>query len=201
VRPPLRALLVAALTALLALAGSGVALAHASLVSSAPADGETLATPPAQLVLVFDADVVDLGAEAVVTGPSGTPVAVTGVVVDGPTVTWSLDPAAAAGAHTASWRVTSADGHPVEGSFGYTVAAPSPAPEAAPEPTGDPTAAPSAEPSAAADAPAVGAGGPGAPADPQGAGSAVGWLVTALAAAGAAAAVVARRRRFPSGRS
>ena len=106
------------------------------------------------MVLTFDDEVLELGAELVVTGPGGAPVAVTGVVLDGAAVTWSLDPAVPAGAYTAAWRVTSADGHPVEGSLGWTAgAAGVPASPAAPPPA-DPSAtstAPEASPRTTAD--------------------------------------------------
>ncbi len=173
----------------------GPASAHTALVSSAPADTEVLPLPPAQLVLVLTQDVAPLGAEAVVTGGDGAPVAVTGASVDGATVTWALDAAVPAGRYTVRWRVVAADGHPVEGQLSYEATGagvPDPVTPTEPELTG----------TTERTGPAVTAGaGPDGPAGPATqvlrgwGGSAVPWVVAALAAAAAATAVLTRRRR------
>ncbi|GAA3568586.1 copper resistance protein CopC [Microlunatus spumicola] len=143
-RPP--ALLTTALAALaagLALAGGAApAYAHGDLRSSNPADGATLAQPPAQVVLTFEEAPVELGAQVVVTGPDG--VVSTGAPrVASADVVQDVQPSAPAGRYTVEWRVASDDGHPASGTLAFTAqaaaaggspsaAAPTPAATAAP---------------------------------------------------------------------
>ena len=63
----------------------------------------------------------ELGTEIAVTGPDA--------VDDGGVVTMPLPADLAAGAYTVDWRATSGDGHPISGSFAFTVES---GPEAAP---------------------------------------------------------------------
>lgn len=98
------------------------AYAHDELKSSNPADGATVATPPAQVVLTFEEPPVALGAQVVVTGPdgsvsSGTP------RLEGDDVIADVQPQAPAGRYTIEWRVTSDDGHPVSGTLAFTAQA------------------------------------------------------------------------------
>ncbi|MCK9793892.1 copper resistance protein CopC [Isoptericola sp. 4D.3] len=203
-RRALAVLLAAALAPALGLAVAQPAAAHDRLLSSDPADGATLDAPPAQLALVFSAEVLEAGAQVSVTTPDGTTPA--RVSVDGDEVVAALPADLPGGEWDVAWRVVSSDGHPIEGELGYTVAdaAPSPSPGApsagpSPSPSGTPTTAsptPSDETPAAA---GHGHGGtPGADLDADGeAGWATAWLfpVAVLAAVGVAAAVVLRLRR------
>lgn len=98
------------------------AYAHDELESSNPADGATLARPPASVVLTFAEPPVALGAQVVVTGPDG-PVTSGTPRLDGDDVVADVLPSAPAGRYTVAWRVTSDDGHPVSGSLGFTAQA------------------------------------------------------------------------------
>lgn len=109
------------LGALLAVAMVLPALAHASLVSTSPADGSTVGATPDQVVLTFNEPLIGLGTELRVTGPSGDVAQGEATVVD-KEVRQALAPGAPAGAYTVDWRVTSADGHPISGSFTFTSA-------------------------------------------------------------------------------
>ena len=128
--------------------GGGAAYAHTSLSGSSPADGETLETPPAQLHLTFSGKLE--GAEALhrveLTGPGGEPVPVEPAALDsgGKSLMTALPPLAN-GAYTVTFRVISADGHPIEGGFGFEVAAPETVPGPDPNPPVD-ESAPEAEP-------------------------------------------------------
>lgn len=122
------------------------ASAHNVLRSSTPADGAVVATPPSDVHLVFDQSVVTLGTEIAVTGPAG-PVPLEPPVVDGETVTQPLPDGLPAGAYTVDWRATSADGHPVSGSIGFTAEAAAPTPTEAPTTTASPTSEPTTSPS------------------------------------------------------
>lgn len=125
-----------ALLAVLATALLGAAMllvpapahAHDSLISSDPADGATLETSPEQITLTYSADVLEVSPVVQISeGESGEPIELT-PVIDGPTVTAEIPEPLAAGTHTVQWRVVSSDGHPIEGSFTFTV-------ENGPEPT------------------------------------------------------------------
>ena len=98
------------------------AYAHDELKSSSPADGATLAAPPAQVVLTFEEPPVELGAQVVVTGPDGS-VSSGAPRLDGDDVIQDVQPQAPAGRYTIGWRVTSDDGHPVSGTLAFTAQA------------------------------------------------------------------------------
>lgn len=184
--------------AVVTVATAGPAGAHDHLEASDPPADAELAAPPVQVVLTYSGDILPTGSQVVVTTPDG-PVEAQ-LTVDGPEVTAALPPNLPGGAYEVAWRVVSSDGHPIEGTFGFTVAAqptPSPAetddaatdePTATDEPaTDEPTA--TAEPApeatdAAADGDAVG-------------GSGMPWLfgLALLVIVAVAAAAVWRTRR------
>lgn len=115
----LRASLVACVAAVLSLAGALPASAHAALVRSSPTAGSTLTAVPPEVALTFN-EAIDSQFTAV-TVKSGSTTASTGKPsVDGATVYQSLDPTMDEGTYTVSYRVTSADGHPVSGSYTFT---------------------------------------------------------------------------------
>ncbi len=114
-----------AIIAAVVLAGADPAGAHAELSATTPADGQVLSSPPEEIELrftesvgssddavqLFDADgdlVLDAGAEH----PDGDVVvlALDGVVDD-----------LADGGYVVSWRVVSADAHPIQGAFVFHV--------------------------------------------------------------------------------
>src|SRR6516162_3641895 len=118
--------LVARLIALLiALAPASGACAHASLVKAVPADGAVMPLPPATLTLTFNEPVSPLVVRLI--GPDGAPIAPTAVTAEDTTITISAPPALRRGTHVLSWRVISADGHPVGGSLMFSIGARSPA--------------------------------------------------------------------------
>ena len=96
----------------------GSAQAHDVLEKTNPANGVTVATLPAEVVLTFSEAPLAIGAQVVVTGPTGN-------LADGPPriagtdVVQALLPAAPAGDYTVTYRVTSDDGHPVTGTFSF----------------------------------------------------------------------------------
>lgn len=99
------------------------ASAHSALVSSDPADGSTVATAPEQITLVFNEPAQTLGSEIVVTDPNGVTVSDGAVQLVDSTVTQALAGDLPAGAYSVAWRVTSADGHPIDGSLTFTAEA------------------------------------------------------------------------------
>ena len=111
--------------------------AHATLVSSDPAGGARLATAPSRVTVTFDESVgLDLGYLRVIDG-NGTDVGVGPASHpggQGQTIGIDLQPGLGDGTYIASWRVISADSHPVEGSIRFVVG--SAALSAAPESSG-----------------------------------------------------------------
>lgn len=178
-------------TAALALVTAAPASAHAALVSSTPEDGAQLDEAPSEIVLEFNEDIQDLGNEIVVVDSEGTPVADGEPVADGATVTQAVM-GGAAGAFTVTWRVVSADGHPISGELSYDVTATEPTSDAtADEPTTEDTTTEATTtettpaPSSATTAPAE---------DEGGGDSAVLWIVLAAGAATVATIVLIVRR-------
>ena len=115
------------------------ASAHNTLLSSTPADGEAVPRTPQAVVLVFDESAIALGAQVLVTGPSG-PVQTGSPTVTNNSVRQQLADNAPAGVYTVAWRVTSADGHPVTGTFHFTAQLAGegkPAPGSSPAPAAD----------------------------------------------------------------
>ncbi|MFM6850048.1 MAG: copper resistance protein CopC [Terrabacter sp.] len=94
------------------------ASAHDVLERTSPADGTTVSTMPASVVLTFSEDPLAIGAQVVVTGPSG-PVSSGAPTVSGRDVTQAVATNAPGGDYTVSYRVTSGDGHPVSGTFSF----------------------------------------------------------------------------------
>ena len=116
---------VAAVVAVLALLlGAAPASAHASLVSSDPAEGEVLPEAPEVVTFTFTEPVV-LSADSVqVFDAAGEDVESTAGTRD-EVVTADLPDDLADGTYVVAWRVVSADGHPVTGSLTFSVGAPS----------------------------------------------------------------------------
>jgi len=135
-----RGLAVAVLTGVIAatsIAGAVPAAAHDSLVGADPADGSTQATVPTTVTLRFEEPPATLGIAVAVLGPTGE-VAVGRPSLVGSSVSVALRPGSPAGGYRVSWRVTSDDGHPVQGTTRFTARAGSAAavkPTAAPTPS------------------------------------------------------------------
>lgn len=109
----------AALVALVA--GAGPAAAHASLESTSPGAGQVLAAPPGQVELTFSEPVeVSLGAVRVY--DSNAERVEEGEVRHdgGDSVVQPLGDLAN-GSYVVTWRVVSADGHPIHGAFTFQV--------------------------------------------------------------------------------
>ena len=194
-RRSVRAVPAAALALALLVAVAPAAAAHDQLISTDPPDGAVLDTAPASVGLTFSEDVLDISTTVVVAGPSGS--VPTTASVDGTTVTAALPADLPDGAYTVTWRVVSGDGHPVQGSFGFTVQAA----DSATGNTGDPGTTRTASAAPPASATASPSASP-SPATTEGtAGSGPLGLVAGIAGAALVAAllVLLLRRRRTSG--
>ena len=112
--------------ALLMLAGTGVAAAHDSLISSSPEDGSTVGAGPATVTLVFSDVVQNIGPLVTVVGPDGGHYESGTVDVRDNQVSSAVNPLGPAGTYTVSYRIVSADGHPVEGTISFSLSAAGP---------------------------------------------------------------------------
>ena len=101
-----------------------IAAVHAHLVSSSPADGDALEQSPREIRLVFSEPVESaLSRVVLVSAAADRVVPVRSDSTDVRVLVGSLAPLAVA-EYRVDWRTVSADGHPVEGSFRFTVLGP-----------------------------------------------------------------------------
>ena len=114
-------LVVLATAALSVIATAPVATAHAELESTTPKQGSTVQRLPQQVTLTFS-EPIRTPAFVEVTGPGSTNVASGDVQVRDEVLTQRLGDPAGGGAYSLSYRVTSADGHPISGTVRFTVA-------------------------------------------------------------------------------
>lgn len=143
----------AALIALaLSSAGVGIAAAHTALVSSDPAKDANLSNAPTAVVLTFSEDINPAFATVVVKSAEGRNWVGESPEVDGPRLAAALGPGRlATGEYTVGYRVVSIDGHPVTGSYTFTIAASPGKPPPPPAPT-EPAPSTAAAPSQSAPA-------------------------------------------------
>ena len=120
----LRALVVGWLAALAVGVSAAPASAHATLLSSDPAEGEVVAEAPDVVTFTFSEtvsltddsiQVFDAAGESVEASASG----------EDEIVTADLPDDLANGTYVVAWRVVSADGHPISGSLTFSIGAPS----------------------------------------------------------------------------
>lgn len=95
----------------------GRAWPHAALLASEPADGASLDTQPATVVLHFDEGVTPIALHLV--GPDGAAVTLGAVEVGGRSLRAAIRQELSPGTYLLSWRVTSADSHPVAGAVAF----------------------------------------------------------------------------------
>ncbi|MFI5834891.1 copper resistance CopC/CopD family protein [Micromonospora sp. NPDC051300] len=109
----------------LLLAPATPASAHAVLVSSSPAASAVVPEAPAQVVITFSEGVRKVPGKVRVIAPDGSRADRGEPTFRGGEVTIPVDPSAGRGTYLVSYRVISADSHPVSGAFTYSVGAPS----------------------------------------------------------------------------
>ncbi|MGN9764288.1 copper resistance CopC/CopD family protein [Micromonospora sp. SD12] len=127
-RPIARLLAIAGLlvtVVALLIAPAGPASAHAVLVSSSPIASAVVSNAPAEVVLTFSESVRKVPGKIRVIAPDGSRADRGEPTFEGTVVTVPVDPAGARGTYLVSYRVISADSHPVSGAFTYSVGAPS----------------------------------------------------------------------------
>lgn len=98
----------------------GVAQAHDELTGSEPVDGAT-AEAPEEVTLTYSGQIATVGATVQVTDEDGQEVTDGDPEVEGTNVVQDLVDDLPDGEYAVAWRVTSQDGHPISGEFGFAV--------------------------------------------------------------------------------
>ncbi|SDI81935.1 hypothetical protein SAMN04488693_12511 [Arthrobacter subterraneus] len=152
--PGLRRALLGILAAtMIGLIGTPAAIAHDSLIGTAPEEGQVIDTAPETITITLsEAPLESSGLELSriqITGPDNNPVEATPVTLEGNVMSApaTID---APGVYSVAWRTVSSDGHPIEGVFEFTYEPASSTPTEGPSASA--SAAESAEPTPTADA-------------------------------------------------
>ncbi|GAA3710303.1 hypothetical protein GCM10022204_30880 [Microlunatus aurantiacus] len=178
------------------------ASAHNALVSTTPGDGKTVAEPPSSVVLTFNEPAIATGTKVLVTGPDGASATDGDPKLVDNTVEQDLESQLPAGEYEVEWRVTSADGHPINGRFTFTVrtgtetsASPSATPTTSSSASPSPSVASSSPVPTATDLPTNVATPVASPADQTGASRSGWWWLLAVVPVGLAAVLGYRFNR------
>ena len=107
--------------AVLAISGATPALAHATVVGSDPAESSRLQAAPSKVTMIFSEDVT-LGAGYLKVVDSKSNIVSEGTAkIDGRNVTVPLKSGLGDGSYIVSYRITSADSHPIGGAYAFVV--------------------------------------------------------------------------------
>ena len=106
------------------LAFAAPAAAHTALVSSDPAADASLSSGPIRVSATFNEELQPAFAAMTVVGPDGNPWSQGEPEVRGSVAGVRLRPLGPSGRYTVNYRVTSADGHVVAGSWSFAVTVP-----------------------------------------------------------------------------
>ncbi|MGC5255397.1 copper resistance CopC family protein [Gordonia sp. DT218] len=103
------------ITGLIGTWAAPIASAHSRVVSTDPANGASVQTGPQQVTITFNEPIQESFAVLTVVGPDNHYWQDGKATVSGPRLSVALRELGPAGTYTLNYRVTSADGHPVEG--------------------------------------------------------------------------------------
>jgi copper transport protein len=98
-------------------------LAHAELLSTTPADGTVVAQPPEVVVLGFSEPVTPIDDGGRLFASGADPVAIA-TQAEGTSIRYLLPASLPDGSYVVTWRVVSADGHPIAGAIQFAIGAP-----------------------------------------------------------------------------
>lgn len=102
---------------------AGAASAHAARVSADPAENAAVSTGPTHVSATFNEDLQTTFAAMTVVGPDGNLWSSGQPQVHGAVVSVGVRPLGPTGSYTVNYRVTSADGHVVSGSWSFRLTA------------------------------------------------------------------------------
>lgn len=124
----MRSALHGCLAAILLIAGvtfvAPAAIAHTALTATDPVADSAVTTGPALVTATFNEPVQPTFAAMTVVGPDGNLWSAGQAQVSDSKVSVAVRPLGPAGRYTVNYRVTSADGHVVAGSWSFTLVAP-----------------------------------------------------------------------------
>jgi len=100
---------------------AGQAAAHADLVSSDPADGAVLTSPPPVITLTFSDPLFTDGVQMSLVAADGSVIPSDPPQVSDAAVSLAWPPTAGSGTYEVGYRVVSEDGHPVSGAISFTI--------------------------------------------------------------------------------
>jgi methionine-rich copper-binding protein CopC len=130
---------IGALLAVVAMTTAGTASAHAVRIATDPAQDAALAQGPVRVSATFNEQLQKDFAAMTVVGPDGNLWSSGDTLVDGAIASVAVLPLGPVGTYTVNYRVTSADGHVVSGSWSFrltTAGSGKPGPAAAGEGSG-----------------------------------------------------------------
>ncbi|QNG20860.1 copper resistance protein CopC [Rhodococcus triatomae] len=119
----LRVVLVGLFTMIATTLGVGTASAHSVVTGSNPAEGEQISAGPDRVSVTFNEALQETFPALTVVGPDGNLWTRSEPSVEGATVSAELGELGPVGDYTIAYRVTSADGHPVNGTITFTLTA------------------------------------------------------------------------------
>jgi methionine-rich copper-binding protein CopC len=105
------------------LAGAGAASAHATRIATDPVEDTALTQAPPKVSATFNEALQAEFAAMTVVGPDGNVWSTGDPQVEGAVISVAVRPLGPAGTYTVNYRVTSADGHPVSGSWSFSLRA------------------------------------------------------------------------------
>lgn len=97
------------------------AQAHTEVTGTSPAANEQLSQAPTQVTISTRETVREMGSAIVVTSPSGARVDDGSTEISGTTTLIGLIALSETGTYTVDYRLLASDGHPIEGSFTFTL--------------------------------------------------------------------------------
>lgn len=96
------------------------AFAHSELTGSNPTDGQTVTKAPDEVSITFSGK-IEKGSDITVTDSQGKEVESNDLTIDNTEMTASFDEPLENDEYKVDWNVLSADGHPVEGTYSFSV--------------------------------------------------------------------------------
>jgi copper transport protein len=107
--------------AVLAISGATPALAHATVAGSDPAESSRLTAVPAKVTMTFSEDVTLGGGYLKVVDNKGNTVSDGNASINNRDITVKVKPGLGDGSYIVSYRITSADSHPIDGAYAFVV--------------------------------------------------------------------------------
>ncbi|WP_102275616.1 copper resistance CopC family protein [Cytobacillus massiliigabonensis] len=119
----MKRIFIAIAAVLLAMSISTNVFAHSHLGGSNPADGDIISEPLKEIVLEFDGK-IEQGSYIDITTTKGKAIELQEIIIGDGTLTGTVSEPLPNEKYQVNWSIISADGHPLEGKFSFTVNVP-----------------------------------------------------------------------------